>query len=138
VCANIEKEWDPRIIRKTLDMIHPDFYPSPFNIIVEKTTGMKINEQVTSGYLTKDECIHLIGRCGGVLHGFNPYNDKRVFKEINDVEKKFSEWQMKVRRLLNTHEIKLLGTKEQLWVYMACGPKHQVLVEERVPVTNDS
>ena len=137
VQSTIEREWDPTKIRKTLDKIHPDFYPIPFERIVEKSTGKQKNERVTSGYLTKDECISLIGRCGGVLHGFNPYDDNKVFKEIGAVEKKFLEWQTKVRRLLKTHEIKLSGTSKQLWVYMAYGPKHQVLVEERVPVTTD-
>ncbi|MGA2171941.1 MAG: hypothetical protein ABSG82_02865 [Sedimentisphaerales bacterium] len=135
VRANIEKEWNPNIIRKTLDAIHSDFYPIPFKRIVDEATGMGKNELVKSGYLTKSECIDLIGKCGGILHGFNPYDDEKVFREIDAVEKKFLEWQMKVRTLLKTHEIKLLGTREQLWVYMAHGPKHQVLVEERWPVT---
>lgn len=134
VRTSIEKEQNPIAIRKTLDKINPDFYPIPFEIIVEKSTGKQKNERVTSGYLAKDECVSLIGRCGGILHGFNPYNDEKVFKEIEAVENKFPEWQTKVRRLLKTHEIKLSGTSKQLWVYMAYGPKRQVLVEERVPV----
>jgi hypothetical protein len=137
VHSNIEKKWDATKIRKTLDKIHPDFYPIPFERIVDQSTGKQKNGCVTNGYLSKDVCISLIGRCGGILHGFNPYNDDKVFKEIESVENKFPEWQRKVRRLLKTHEIKLFGTNKQLWVYMAHGPKNQVLVEERVPLTTD-
>ena len=79
----------------------------------------------------------MIGRCGGILHGFNPYNDKKIFKEVENVKNSFSEWQQKIRRLLITHEIKLFGTDKQLWVYMAYGPKNQVFVEERVLIKSD-
>ena len=117
VQSNIKREWDPNKIRETLDKIHPDFYPVPFERIVDKSTGEKKNDLVTGGYLTKDECISLIGRCGGILHGFNPYNDDKIFKEIEAVENKFPEWQTKVRRLLKTHEIKLSGTSKQLVMF---------------------
>jgi hypothetical protein len=46
---------------------------------------------VTNGYLTKDECISLVGRCGGILHAFNPYNDDKVFKEVENVRSVFPE-----------------------------------------------
>lgn len=137
VQSNIEKEWDATKIRKILDKIHPDFYPVPFERFVEQSTGNQKKERVRSGYLTKDECITLIGRCGGILHGFNPYNDNKVFKEIAAIENNFPDWQKKLRKLLKAHEIKLSGTDKQLWVYMAYGPEHQVLVEERVPVANE-
>ncbi|RPJ78976.1 MAG: hypothetical protein EHM20_02590 [Alphaproteobacteria bacterium] len=134
VRSNIKKVSEPNKIRKILEKIHPEFYPIPFERIIDKSTGKPKNELITNGYLTKDECIDLIGRCGGVLHGFNPYNDTEVFKEVDAVENQFSEWQMKVRRLLKTHEIKLLGMSKQLWVYMAKGPNQKVSVEERVPL----
>ena len=131
---NIEKEWDSTKIRKILETIHPDFYPTPFERIIDKDTGKKRNQRMTNNFLSKDECISLIGRCGGILHGFNPYNDNKVFKEVERVKNNFSKWQTKIRRLLKAHEIKLAGTDKQLWIYMAYGPKNQVLVEERVPV----
>lgn len=134
VHTSIEKERDANRIRKTLDSIHPDFYPLPFDPTVNLSTGEAKNQRITNGFLSKDECISLIGRCGGVLHGFNPYNDDKVFKEIEGVKNTFQEWQSKIRRLLKAHEIKLLGTSMQLWVYMAHGPKAEVLVEERVPI----
>jgi hypothetical protein len=134
---NIEKEWDATKIRKTLDSIHPDFYPRPFQRIIDRDTGKQQNKLVSSNFLTKDECISLIGRCGGILHSFNPYNDDKVFKEVENVRNSFPEWQGKIRRLLKTHEIKLSGTDKQLWVYMAHGPKNEVMVEERVPVESN-
>jgi len=134
VHSSIEREWGANRIRKTLDSIHPDFYPVPFDRIVNLSTGEAKNRRVTNGFLSKDECISLIGRCGGILHAFNPYNDDKVFKEVESVKSAFPEWQSKIRRLLKAHEIKLLGTSLQLWVYMAHGAKSEVLVEERVPV----
>jgi len=132
--SSIEKEWDANKVRKTLDTIHPDFYPVPFDRSVNLTTGEAKNQRVAKGFLSKDECISLIGRCGGILHGFNPYNDDKVFREIESVKSTLPEWQSKIRRLLKAHEIKLLGTAMQLWVYMAHGPKAEVLVEERAPI----
>lgn len=134
VHSNIEEEWRAAKIRKMLESIHPDFYPSPFERIVNRGTGKQENQLVTNKFLSKDECISLIGRCGGILHGFNPYNDNKVFKEVEAVRNTFPEWQSKIRRFLKTHEIKLSGTDKQLWVYMAYGPKNEVRVEERVPM----
>ena len=130
----IEKEWDATKIRKTLENIHPEFYPSPFERLVDRETGKQKNQPVTSDFLTKVECISLIGKCGGILHGFNPFNDEKVFKEVEGVKNKFPEWQKKVRRLLKSHEIKLSETDKRLWVYMGHGQENLVLVEERVPV----
>lgn len=135
VSKTIEKEWEATKIRKALDSIHPDFYPIPFERVVDLKTGMQKNERVAENFLSKDQCISLIGQCGGILHGFNPYNDKKVFAEIEKVETYFPEWQKRIKRLLKTHEIKLLGKRLQLWVYMAHGPEHKVLVEEREPTS---
>lgn len=134
VHRNIQKEWEPTKIKKTLDNVHPDFYPVPFDRILDPITKQLRNQRITEGFLSKDECISLIGWCGGILHAFNPYNDQKVFQEVENVKSSFPEWQIRIRRLLKTHEIKLSGTTKQLWVYMAHGPKMQVLVEERVPV----
>jgi len=130
----IEKEWDAVKIRKTLENIHPEFYPSPFERIVDRHTGKQKNQPATNDFLTKAECISLIGKCGGILHGFNPFNDDKVFKEVEGVKNKFPEWQNKIRRLLKSHEIKLFETNKRLWVYMAHSQENKVLVEERVPV----
>jgi hypothetical protein len=132
--SSIEKEWDASKIRRTLERIHPDFYPVPFNRVVNLETGETKNQRVTNSFLSKVECISLVGRCGGILHAFNPYNDDKVFKEIESVEGNFQEWKSKIRTLLKTHEIKLFGTSTQLWVYLAHGHKGEVLVEERVPI----
>jgi hypothetical protein len=135
VQGDIEKEWEATKIRKSLDSIHPDFYPIPFDRVVDRITGEAENQRVKSGFLSKEECISIIGRCGSILHGFNPYNDEKVFKNIEIVKNRFPEWQSKIRRLLCWHEIKLFGTDKQLWVYMFYGTKNQVYVEERVPST---
>ena len=82
----IEKEWDAIKIRKTLESIHPEFYPSPFERIGDRNTGKQKNQRVTNDFLTKVECISLIGRCGGILHGFNPYNNDKAFREVEDVK----------------------------------------------------
>ena len=134
IYRNIEKEWDPNKIKKRLENIHPDFYPTPFKRVIYINTGKQKNSKIIDNYLSKDECISLIGRCGNILHAFNPYNDNKIFKEIESVKSIFPEWQKKIRILLKTHEIKLIGTNKQLWVYMAYGPKQQVYVEERVPI----
>ncbi len=132
--SRIEKEWEASKIRKTMERIHPDFYPVPFDRVVNLNTAAAKDQRVTNSFLSKDECISIIGQCGGILHAFNPYNDDKVFKNIESVKGNFQEWKSKIRRLLKTHEIKLFGTSTQLWVYMAHGDKAEVLVEERVPL----
>jgi hypothetical protein len=117
-----------------MERIHPDFYPIPFDRTVNLNTSEAKNRRVINNFLSKDECISIIGQCGGILHAFNPYNDGKVFKNIESVKGNFQEWKSKIRRLLKTHEIKLFGTSTQLWVYMAHGDKAEILVEERVPL----
>lgn len=131
----IEKEWDANKIRKAMENIHPDFYPTPFRRVINSIDNSLKNEKIEEGYLTKDECIELIGRCGGILHAFNPYNDEKKFKEVEAVKSNFKDWQKKIRELLFQHEIKLLGTDKQLWVYLFHGKDKEVLLEERVPIS---
>lgn len=131
---SIEKEWEAEKIKRTLESMHQDFYPSPFVRIINTITGQQKNEKVLDGFLTKNECIEVIGRCGSILHAFNPYNDAEVLKNIEIIKNNFPEWQEKIKTLLQIHEIKLSGTEKQLWVYMSHGSRNEVLVEERIPI----
>lgn len=131
--SKIEKEWNAKKIKKILDHIHPEFYPDPFlldyNSINKPPETIKVNDD----YLTKNECIDMIGKCGGILHAFNPYNDKAKYNEVKSVENKLKIWKKKIWVLLNQHIIKLYNSGKLLFVYMSGGNNGDVLVKEMEP-----
>src|SRR3546814_6459149 len=60
----------------------------------------------SSDLLTKDELVKVHGICGNVLHARNPFG-KPIDHE--SFAKDIAGWIEKVIRLLNSHEIKLIG-----------------------------
>lgn len=107
----IQKEWDPNAIKNTLDRIHPDFYPVPFTRTRDPQTGKSKNQRILDGFLSKTECISMIGGCSAVLHAFNPFNDETAYATVDAVKAQFPLWRRNIRRLVNSHEIRLLAQK---------------------------
>jgi len=61
----LAKEWAPEKIITTLEGLHPNFYPQPVELILDKRefrTGSKPNA------LTKSELFTLYAKCGDALH----------------------------------------------------------------------
>lgn len=54
------------MIVKRLEKLHPNFYPSPRNLII--SPGHVHLDDYDRGFLTKGELLTLYGRCGDVLH----------------------------------------------------------------------
>lgn len=101
------KHYHAERIMRDLERINPDFYPVPTKRIY-KENGYDEWENIESGYLTKDELIHIYEMCGGMLHAQNPFSTSKPLKEI---EEKFPDWLTKICILINHHHIKLLGGK---------------------------
>lgn len=128
--VSIEKEWNATKIFKKIRNVHPKFYPIPFERVIEN--GKPVNKAIDNDFLTEESCKSVIGRCGDLLHGFNPYGHDQKFNRVRDVESKFTDWLNSIRNLLKAHEIVLYKTNKRLWVYMDRGDG-KVYVEERVP-----
>lgn len=99
------KHYHAKLIMNDLERINPDFYPVP-TIRIHKENGYDEWKEIESGYLTKEELIHIYEICGGMMHAHNPFS---VVKPLEEIEQRFPEWLTKICILLDHHQIKLLG-----------------------------
>ena len=99
------KHYHAERIMRDLERINPDYYPVPTRQ-VKKENDYPEWERIESGFLTKDELIHIYEICGGMMHAHNPFSE---VKPIKDIQRQFPEWLSKIMILLNHHQIKLCG-----------------------------
>ena len=104
---DFESHWNADYLLKDLSRVNPDFYPKPVEEKPSKASGT-VNDliPIANGYLTKDDFIQIYKKCGGMLHALNPYGSKTGYHYF---EKSFPEWRQKLIRLLNCHEVHLIG-----------------------------
>lgn len=114
VHKNFESHWNAELLLKDLSRVNPDFYPKPMEEKSSTTTGV-INDliPITSDYLTQEDFIQIYKKCGGMLHASNPYGSKTGYHYF---EKSFTDWLKKLIRLLNSHEIHLVG-QTSFWLF---------------------
>ncbi|WP_258239032.1 hypothetical protein [Arcobacter sp. F155] len=113
---NLQKMWNAKLILADIEKLNPDFYPKPIDEVPSKKEGI-INEfiDIKEGFLTKDEFIKVYDKCGKILHAENPLGNGIDYKYY---EKVIPEWMGKIKRLLNSHTIKLLNDKNMYLVHM--------------------
>ena len=101
-----EKHWHPAKIIRDLEKLNPKFYPIPFQSVESNSSGVRDHQPLLDGYLTKEELVEVHGKCGNILHARNPFsaplNYEAFLAQINF-------WKNRVVKLLNAHEIWLLG-----------------------------
>jgi hypothetical protein len=123
----LRKAWSAEEIFKALERLHPDFYPHPVEQI--SRPGWEELRPIHSGFLTKAELLSLNGQCGDVLHRGSvrrilagPISARPDHPDIRD-------WIRKIRLLLRTHRIGLIGGKSHFVCVMSAalaGGKAQV------------
>jgi hypothetical protein len=103
-----------QIIRRLSD-IHPDFYPRPMQESAGDTHKLL---DVTDGFLTKENLIHLYTLAGGRLHR-GPLKDARIKFNPNKVSlAQVQRWRNRIVKLLQHHWIKLHDCDDQIGVQM--------------------
>ena len=113
---NFHRDWNGKRILETLDIANPNFYPKPTEQVLDQTTGKVVSlEDITSGFLTKNDFIRLYDRCGGILHADNPFSPRRDIQSFLD---SVPGWMGRIMRLLNHHVIQLVDDDQQIWVLM--------------------
>jgi hypothetical protein len=101
-----------------LEKLHPEFYPKPAQIIGPDEQGVKKLVPVDSGFVNKDDFVFLYNTCSEVLHEWNPY---RREPRVVHFGHPLAEWVARVRRLLDVHWIRLVGTGD-VWVVLFNAP----------------
>ena len=75
---DFQKDWNAKRILDTLQRVNPQFYPKPNKQVIDQKTGKVISLQdITSGFLTKDDYMVLFDTCSGILHADNPFSGKK-------------------------------------------------------------
>lgn len=105
--SKFQKAYSAPDIVKSLDKLHPNFYPSPRKPIF--STGHVHLADYDGEYLTKEELLTLYGRCGDVLHRGSL---KRILDPENQNPADFEDirhWGQKILNLLSIHIISRIG-----------------------------
>jgi hypothetical protein len=102
-------DWNAKRVLAALEKINPYFYPEPSRQIEKSNKDGKqvvSLEKITSGYLTKDEAVHVYNECSNVLHIWNPYTQNKDV-DTKVVYNQFTDWGNKLVTLLSHHTIVL-------------------------------
>ena len=84
--------------------------------IIDQNTGKVLKiELIESGFLTKEEFPYVYDKCSEVIHSSNPYGASVNLDEFDSL---IPEWNEKIIKLLNHHQIQLIDSDLQLWVLM--------------------
>lgn len=111
--------YAPHIIAG-LERLHPRFYPRP---VRQTDRGV---EDITTGYLTKEELVKLVGACGDTLHRGSTKNLLHPRTLPRDA---IITWSQKIRTLLDIHWFTLSDGRPHYLCSMTGGEGGKVGVE---------
>ena len=116
--------WRAKGLIDRLEKIHPNFYPSPVQKGVSGIFGVQHHfDQVEDGYLTKEDFLFLYDKASEGIHSWNPFKDA---ERLINFERSIAEWVTRIERLLETHIVFFLGTKDVWLVQMDHPEDHKV------------
>lgn len=111
---NFESHWNAELLLKDLLRVNPDFYPKPVEEELSTVPGIKTHLlPIQEGFLTQGEFVRVYKKCGGMLHAFNPYGSRTGYPFFR---KTFPEWRKKIIRLINCHQVHLVG-QTNFWLF---------------------
>ncbi len=120
--ANIRKTRRMSLLMKTMESANQDYYPVPTRQVLDAFGKVTETVPVESGFLTKDECLRLYGKCSNMLHMLGPTADPLLFLD------EAPRWSNRIITLLNHHQIQLSDPDTQLWTLMNASSDGQVHV----------
>jgi hypothetical protein len=103
--ANFAKHWKAEKILQELENLNPNFYPQPLESPTS-TPGFHHFDQLSSGFLTRNEFAALYDISSQVLHTRNPYSQDDLV-----IQARYSgdQWVLRIQRLLSWHSVRLLS-----------------------------
>jgi len=107
------KHWNPADILRDIEKINPGFYPEPIKDVPSSAGGKAHLVTIKDGFLTKDELVNIHGRTRNILHAQNPFKKECDYSEY---EKAIPGIIEKIRLLLNSHKIQLLGHQNYFYL----------------------
>jgi hypothetical protein len=130
--------WAADRIIKTLEELHPDFYPQPGQQVLGANGRPLRVDPITDGFLSKADMLKLYHDCGGFLHRGDI---KGVFSARRTPDLgRIALWSRKITRLLNHHQIQLIDSDLMIWTLMQAksdGHVHATLFSLFGPAPHD-
>ena len=124
-------DWNAKKVLELAETLNPKFYPTPINQVkVEGQEYIADFQDVVEGFLTRKDFAELYDICGGVLHSENPYGNT---KKYDLLWQNASAWFSKIRNLLNSHTVHLVGEKRGFYlIQMGSGknPTYTLFMEK--------
>jgi hypothetical protein len=115
--AKFEKFWRAKQILTDIEKLNPDFYPKPINEVDDTNPKIKKRlEDLTSGFLTRDEFADIYDKCSALIHATNPYS---AAVNLDEYEKEIPKWLEKTKVLLKAHIIRLVNSDDFYLIHMA-------------------
>lgn len=115
--AKFEKFWRAKQILTDIEKLNPDFYPKPINEVDDPNPKIKKRlEDLTGGFLTRDEFADIYDKCSALIHATNPY---AAAVNLDEYEKEIPKWLDKTRVLLKAHIIRLVNSDNFYLIHMA-------------------
>lgn len=115
--AKIREEDRPGALLKMLEKVQPECYPRPFKQIRNSQGEPTSGEDITTGFLTREELPKLYGLCGNELHQGKLERVGRFPKTENSY-RTILHWREKIMLLLGMHKIKVYNSTSEIWVGM--------------------
>lgn len=111
-----KKLWDVHKIFKAIEKKNPGFYPKPVKETPSNTPGVKSEiADIEEGFMTRNEIIKVHIQCCHLLHAKNPYAQQRNYEGFIA---QVPNWMDRIKKLLNSHQIKLLNDDGFYLVHM--------------------
>ena len=129
--ADFANHWNAELLLRDLARLNPDFYPVPK--IEHPSDDRKVKnhlDDLTEGFLTRDEFVTVYKKCGAMMHAKNPFGSKTGHHFF---EKALPSWREKIVQLLNNHSIKVLGHPGFWLIHMHEAGDDEVHFYEFVP-----
>lgn len=113
----LQKEWHAADLATKLEQLHPEFYPKPGQQVLRSNGKVERIDPISDGFLALPDLKALYSECGDRLHIGSVrtlLTDRRPPVDLARIR----NWQDKIIRLLNHHQIQLFDPDYQLWTIM--------------------
>jgi hypothetical protein len=121
------KEWSAPTIMKTLERLHPRFFPTPVTLNITPGNVHMEPKLVTTGYLTRTQFLTLYGKAGDALHRGSAKKLMAGKPYVAGNPQEIIEWANSIVKLLDQHHIPATDNLSH-WICGLKGPNGKAFV----------
>jgi hypothetical protein len=119
--------WRPNNIFKGIEVIHPNFYPIPIKQNPPTKQGVFHDlDEIESGFLTKEDLLMLLDKCGDIMHADNPFGTRIDYSTFEEDARRYTD---KIVKLLGVHKVMFFESEHLYLVQMCENDKKPTMTE---------